>query len=292
MRRFLLLNLLFCILLPIEAQIDEHIQQIRKRFYHINGDAVQLRSDKIGAGTYFFEGDELRKVMLKEGDVLTEYYFDRDYRQDYAYFIYQIIGTGDSKQEHRFYYGDDGELIRWLGPGLTEIFRPDERFCQKERSMRALSKDLLIRLENGIWEKGRPEQSRWVREIHTYTSELDKMALRADTLEDIWVPDEQYFEKKVEYFDPLGNRVRVFEISGGDHGAYETIEYFNLKGELVLHTSIRSAIYEDDVQTNSYYRNGANSPFRLVEFVTEESSYMEEDPCQGFRHVYVGKIIE
>ena len=121
--RKILLSLFFVATLSFARSVNETVAQIRRDYNETNSyknyDVVtQLAEDEseLEIKRYYKDG-ELRKVVTFGGNgrvaETTEYYL-KNGQTYFKYFVRSIHYNGVSREDERYYYDEDGELVRFI----------------------------------------------------------------------------------------------------------------------------------------------------------------------------------
>ncbi|MDN5200045.1 hypothetical protein QQ008_01700 [Fulvivirgaceae bacterium BMA10] len=280
-----LLLLLFNFNVFSQSNVENHIQEIRKRYYHLINDDVNLVKSKIGKYNYYFEENHLRKVSYKTDSFKCEYYFDEDFIRDYAYFIYTVQGSDDQKIENRYYFAKDNLLIRWLDRDKREVKEENKNYCERQLKLIAKSTDLLTILRNHRLENLHPDYKNWVGQIDSKVKKLMALNLVPDTTQVNNVPDEYYYSHTVEFKNSSGILVKHVEFHGGDHGSSTSTSFFDLSGRKIYELTEGGDVFGHSNVTHQYFNNG--EPFRIIYEKTVHGDYGN---CTQFSHKYVAEI--
>ena len=265
--------------------VENQIQEIRKRYYYVNGGKVHLAKHSIKEYDYYFENGKLRKVIYKTDEYNYEYYFDEEFIKDYAYFIYTIDCTNGGKDDNRFYFGNKERLIRWLDPQKREVGRNSDIFCQKNFELIAKAADILTILNNERNDDARPKFSVMTRAIDEVIEAKSKLTLTVDTVSVEDIPEESYFSHEIAYRDGEGKLVKTLDYQGGDHGSSTTTTFYDDSENKILVLEEEGTIYSPDTINKHYYKS--TRKFRTVII---KSVDREWEGCGSFKYVYLPRI--
>ncbi|ACV39974.1 hypothetical protein [Leptotrichia buccalis] len=121
--RKILLSLFFVATLSFARSVDETVAQIRRDYNETNSyknyDVVTqpAENDSDWDIKKYYRNGDLRKVVTSGGDgrvaETTEYYL-KNGQTYFKYFVRKIYYNGVSREDERYYYDEDGELVRFI----------------------------------------------------------------------------------------------------------------------------------------------------------------------------------
>ena len=287
--------LTFFLLLPLftysQADISPFIEAIRKGYYYTNGEKVSLNRLVIQGREYFFEGEELKKVVVKQENITREYYFDKTLAEGAPYFIYTIEYQGESGLENRYYYSPEKELIRWIddtGAKHEAGMHSAQDYCQTGLLQLILAEDLQILLKNhqlhGVDQVEMGRIYAWearLEKVDKYPWEEKVLKDRTDDSEGF------YFEKEIEYRRSDGSLAKTMSEEGGDHGGNSSSSYYNEKGEVWATVETRYSFYQGTEKILNILQEGHS--VRKIRY--RSTGYNPACPLE-VEHNFPGEIIE
>lgn len=152
----------------VQKPTDNPLQSIKQRFQLWNNPETPYTLEKVdltwsaewGVATYYYDGDDLKKVIARyygeTGKELYELYYDQG---NDLFFVFQVSTTYarplfvdetetwgedevDKKVEQRYYF-DNGTMILRRGEDNQKMASNTNSFQQKEKDLLHLSKELL-----------------------------------------------------------------------------------------------------------------------------------------------------
>ncbi|WP_190809651.1 hypothetical protein [Flagellimonas sp. S3867] len=267
--------------------VESQIKEIRKRFYALDNSKLSMVA--VEDYHFYLQDGNIKKVTYENGSTRYECYFDLDFIPNHAYFIYVTENRGNGPHENRYYFSEEGELIRWVNHGKNEVILNGQT-CVIKSKLIAQSKDLLTIYNNHLLNNENPQYRRLVFEIRTEVNDMLTKVLVPDTTEILNVPDEFYFSHTVEFNDKNGKRIKSLSFIGGDHGYQKDTAFFNKIGQILYKVSKNKDIFGRSSSRYEYYKQG--ELFRTVEQISVNHEKWSSSICIGFNHIYADEIYD
>ena len=237
----LTVNALFWAFLQAHAQSKEKvIEEVRQRYYRINGANVTLTKTTIDATDYWLENNHVVIAKQRVANGTFEYYYDVHDGEYYPYFIYFASEDPNKNPDIRAYYGEDSRLVSYKeNQQELEVIDFNHYYYYLALDAANTINKWLNEVESV--DALQEEQS---RSVLKKIEQLKKSIVQVDTLEaDEY--DDDGGSVVLNYRDVAGRIVKHSSSVYGEHGSQSEIVYYDDKG-LVL------SIEEDEGWVGSY----------------------------------------
>jgi hypothetical protein len=222
---------------------DSVVKKIREYFYPTNQKSKTYQKystqKKITEYIGFYEANDLRKIIIKNNQDVTELYYHDDLSKFDPYFIFEIKNNQGEKIENRYYFYKGG-LIKWIDSKKENIIE-GRVLLKKEKNLKNLIENSSAIVNN----QKVLSQNNW---LIGKKNSIDSLKNAYDMNKDAWEIIEvncKECEETSEYDDDIywvyNGDTLIHENNGGaDHGGCKTTKYYMSKKLYFEETSCSS----------------------------------------------------